>query len=60
MKITIENLKLLPELLKTKTRTEISKEWNVSLGTINYWVKQHRSKGIVIENRKLGKLIDKI
>ncbi len=59
MIIDIEKLRAIPELLKTKSRKEIAKDFGVAVSTINYWVKQLRGKGIVIENRKNEKLIDK-
>lgn len=58
MIVNLEKLQSLPELLKTKSRKEIASEWGIKPTAINYWVKQLRGKGIVIENRKNKKLID--
>ena len=58
MKVDLEKLKSLPELLKTKSRKEIASEWGLKPTAINYWVKQLRGKGIVIENKSNRKLID--
>lgn len=60
MKIDIEKIRTIPELLKTKSREEIAKEWAVSVGTVSYWIGQLRSKGLVIENKKVKKLIDSL
>ena len=59
-KLKQEQIAELPELLKTKTRGEVAKLWNVSAQNINYWVKQYEKKGIVIPKLKRSNLIDKI
>ena len=60
MKITVEQLQSLTELLKTKSRKEIALEWGVAQSAINYWVKKLREKGAIIENKNKNSLINEI
>lgn len=60
MKINLEQVRTLPELLKAKSRKEIALEWGVNPTAINYWIMKHRSKGTVIENKEVKSLIEKI
>ena len=60
IKLTQEQVATLPELLKTKTRVEVAREWKVRPQNITYWVKQYEKRGVEMPRIKKESTIDKI
>lgn len=56
MKLTKEQILAIPEELKTKTRTDLAKEWKISRSVINYWITEFKKKKVEIPKLSRGLL----
>lgn len=56
-KLTEEQVKSIPDMLKQMNQRKLAEQWGVTLGAISYWTKKYRDQGVELNKWNRGIII---